>query len=859
MSLSMRSKPRYSKVTTEPPDLKVKVLVSAIAAATCGFTTANAQQIEEIVVTATRREQTVQEIPYNISVFSAEDLEKAGTNSLSDLTRLVPGLFTIDQGPANRGATNNFVLRGLNARAGSNNRDFPQYAPGTVSTYLGETPVFFPLTIKDIERVEVLRGPQGTLYGSSSTGGTIRFIPNRPDFDQLSIDASSEVSFTDDSDEVNYTFDGVVNVPVIADRLAVRVSAGYEQLGGFIDANGFVATESTASGPDEFPGTPIPRVPGDLNSGFILDPKKNTNDYDNWYSRVSVLWQPTDKIEALFSYHHEESSQDDLQGINAGFRGCDCDNSVVRFPGSFFDNVAGVPGGLFPNGTTTFPGNDGEYEHNRTAPQPIEEKADVASLELNVDIGFATFTSATSYFDTENDYMRVVNGFYEVVTSPGNINLAYLYGYYPRLLGSDRDLTNREGISQEVRLASDWDKRWDFVVGAFYQDTDRSWLLDAELPGLNEWDQAILGGFGANPQLPDKVFVINFDTKFEDIAVFGELTYNITDQWQVTGGIRAFWQDYEADFIQTIPYCGHYCANDGIDPLGTATVGPTSVDFQDELFKLNTSYDINDDMMVYFTWAEGFRRGGANPFPTGGLFASLPEHVIYEPDQVTNYEVGIKGRLGNNVNYSLAGYYIDWEGFQFDENTPSGQFGVFNGSEARTMGVELEARGKITEQLRFNFGYSYTDAEVTKDFVIRDLELFTGVPIDHIPASDGDPLPGVPEHSLAGGLDFQQPLQSNNWVLNWHIDGSYRSDAQSTFNPNVQFGRNFFETDGFSVWNASVTLVADKWTAGLYARNLFSEEGTTGGDTPGLHGDRSTSKYVIRPLTIGLALSYSYN
>ena len=121
--------------------------------------------------------------------------------------------------------------------------------------------------------MEVLRGPQGTLYGSGSTGGTIRFIPKRPEFDGYTVDASTKFSLTEASDELNYAFDGVVNIPVIDNRLAVRVAAGYEQLGGFVDANGFVATDSTDNGP-LFPGNPIPSVPGDLTSGFVLDPRK---------------------------------------------------------------------------------------------------------------------------------------------------------------------------------------------------------------------------------------------------------------------------------------------------------------------------------------------------------------------------------------------------------------------------------------------------------------------------------------------------------------------------------------------------------------------------------------------------------
>ena len=187
------------------------------------------------------------------------------------------------------------------------------------------------------------------------------------------------------------------------------------------------------------------------------------------------------------------------------------------------------------------PANDGDYEHNKLGKSPYEADTDVVSLDVNVQLGFATFTSASSYFDTSTKYTRTEAGFYNTTPSPGNINLAYLYGFYPRLIGVDQDTLSKDGFTQEIRLASDWDKSYNFVVGAYYHEEDTNWFLDAEIPGLNEFDQTILGGYGFNPQLPDDAFTVDFDTKFEDIALFGELTYNISDKWQVTGGFRAFW------------------------------------------------------------------------------------------------------------------------------------------------------------------------------------------------------------------------------------------------------------------------------------------------------------------------------
>ena len=195
-------------------------------------------ELEEIIVTATRRAETVLDIPYNLSVLSNDDLRTARAIGLGDLARLVPGVSYVDQGPVARAQNNNFTLRGLNISSASNNGDISALSQAAVSTYVGETPIFYNITLKDMDRVEVLRGPQGTLYGAGSLGGTIRFIPNRPDFSGVAVDFDSSVSLTEDSDQVSYSADGVINLPVVENVLAARIAAGYTREGGFVDALG---------------------------------------------------------------------------------------------------------------------------------------------------------------------------------------------------------------------------------------------------------------------------------------------------------------------------------------------------------------------------------------------------------------------------------------------------------------------------------------------------------------------------------------------------------------------------------------------------------------------------------------------
>lgn len=781
--------------------------------------------VEEIVVTATRREQRIQDIPYNISAYTSEDLESKRAFDLGDLSRLVPGAAYIDQGPVSRGNNNNIIIRGLNATASGNNINVPTQTVSPVSTYLGESPVFFPMTLRDIERVEVLRGPQGTLYGSGSVGGTVRIIPKRPDFDKFSYELNGLVSSTDDSDDANFSLDGVFNIPIIDDKLGLRVVAGYEEQAGFIDALGRVERDTN--------GVAIRRVSADITSGYVLTPiQDDVNDSDNFYVRTLLRWEPAENIDTNFLYHHEESEQNDQQVANPGVP-----SQVVDF------------GGGFANGATTFPAT-GENEHLILVPEPYENDFDLFNIEVNVDLGFATLTSATSYFEVEETFNTDITG--QFIT----IGLVPYYGFFPRFLAINETETRDESFVQEIRLASDWDQRWDYVLGFYYEDREDFARITTPVPGALEWANAGFSYPSANPAFGDITFVDNQKLEFEDIAVFGELTYHINEQWQITGGIRAFWQDFTANLDRIFPFVGAFFAADGIDPLGRTAVN-RKANFSDQIFKVNTSYDLNDHTMVYFTWAEGFRRGGGNTVPTAGPQASLPEFLTYDADEATNWEVGIKGTFGDRITYILAGYLVEWDKFQFDALTLGGFPVVLNGNEAETVGLEFEASGRLTEQLSFDLGYAYTKAEVTEDFTVVDLLPFaggaTGVSTQLF---DGNELPGVPEHSLTFGLDYVQPVGQSGWELHWHVDGAFRSDTQSAFNNTNQ---NFFDVDDFWIWNASLSLDVDNWTGQLFVRNLGNEEGISGGNDSSLFGPLQQSFFVTRPRTIGLSLRFRYD
>lgn len=835
-----------------------------------------ATMIEEVLVTAQRREQKIQDIPYNISAYTSKDLSNARASSLSDIVRMIPGLAYVDQGNAPISPRNTFILRGINATDGSLvTRGDISAAP--VSMYFGETPLFATLIMKDIERVEVLRGPQGTLYGSGSLGGTVRFLPNKPNLKELSGQFNTNLDSTWNSDELSYGVDGMINIPLIEDKLALRVVATWEDLGGYIDGKAFATLGAN--------DIPIESVPGDPTSGYVLFDEDDTNNEDSRMIRASLLWEPTDKFSVQLSYTNQKSQADDISAANPGFDGGFVDNSLLNFPGSLFSNGNGCTGGLvmfyvpcngpggntlFPDGGVTYP-SIGKYEHSFLLKQPRQNKLELFNAEVSVDVGFATLSSSTSYMDQKLNSVVDLTGFVLPTRSPGAASFASYYGFYPRVTSPTDTSDRNKRFVEELRIVSNWDNdKFDFVAGFYYEDLDSRSTVNALTPGVSAYDATINPGvfffnFGKNNlNLPDLSFTEDREFQFEDKAVYGELTWHVSDKWQMTGGIRAFWQQFDHEFLTTTPYCGFYCGGDPADPaflLGGTTVPLVTQNFSDQVFKFNTSYDFNDDLKAYFTWAEGFRHGGANALPLGGRLANLPSFLTYEPDKATNWEFGLKGTLWNKVRYSMAGYYIDWDNFQFEAFTASAFAAVLNGEKARSLGFELEANGDITDHLSFNFGYSYVDAEVTRDFTIQDLSNGAGSPLaDSIAVSDGDKLPNVPKHTLTAGVDFVQPFGSNGWTLAYHTDVNYRSKTNSVLNEGINFGRDWFEVDAFAIWNASLTLrTNDAWNLSVYLRNIGNEDGLTGGQPAGRNG--ATHKWLAthRPRTVGIGFSYDYN
>ncbi len=772
---------------------------------------------EEIVVTSTRRSERVLKVPYNISALSGSRLKALGITDVTGLRNAVPGLASPDYGERGNSINNNFIIRGVNTSSlNSLSSSFPNLGGAAVSTYVDETPLFVNLKLDDVSRIEVLRGPQGTLFGAGSVGGTIRTIHNAPQFDSIDYQFSAAASGSVHAGEPNYDFDGVVNLPITS-NLALRVSGGYDDVAGVIDGTQAIAyTQGAKNAPQ-----PVLADPANaLTSPYALHTIKGVDASRTWHVRADALWNVTDDLAVELAYQHQNDHSD-------GF--------TAEYPGADYD------------------------VYRRNPETPSTTVTNLYSVRGTKDFGFATVTSSSSYYDVNTVGSYDNTGI--VVTLP------YYYGGYPRLSDTDYNFYKDHAFTEELRLVSAKGGLIDYVTGFYYQDRSASVYQYDIIPGIAAWSQLPGSGTATNtfagdvpvlfggtppgdvPGVPvDTAFDFARKVRFTDLAIFGELTYHITNAWRLTGGARGFKETFDQSTTQHYYFAG---TTFGSDALGTST-GNGNKSFQDGIIKLNTNYDISKNQLAYFTFSQGFRAGGANAFPEGtcGLCNS-PSLIPYKPDRANNYEIGLKGRIGS-FTYSTALYDIQWRDIQLLVSSTAGTPIVVNGGGASSRGFELETSYQAG-QFSLTGGYSYTDAALGESFTRPGG--FT--------AFAGTQLPGVSEHQVSLSADYGFPLPQAR-ELDLHVDGSYRS---SFGNQIVTDTPAYARLDGYAIANASASLhLTRQITVQLFANNLSNTRGVTAysryynpyaSPAGAAYAEKfDPVEFISHPLTIGLRVNF---
>jgi iron complex outermembrane recepter protein len=792
---------------------------------------ASGPQLQEVVVTAQRRTQSLESVPYSISVVTAEQIAMSGATDIPSLATQVPGLSEYDYGARFAGAVSP-IIRGINA-TGSPARGFRTFEQDPVGTYIGNSPIDGYFQLDDLNRVEVLRGPQGTLYGAGALGGALRLIPNSPQLNTYSASVEAGASRTAHSDGTGYMVRGLFNLP-LGDTVAFRASARYDYDPGWIKVFGVEARTSNT-----LYGTPLLADPGDIvsSSPIYLGEKDDWNWQRTFTGRASLLWRPGTAFSAELAFMSSHVNGDGGPQVNPDFAG----------GASPFDPK------------TTFPAG-GHYQEFALVDEPFNRTTDLTSLDLSYDAGFATISATTTYYTTDGQLIQDSSFDY------GGYDGGYFLPYYggiptnPRFIYPFLFTDSAHTFSQEVRLVSKTDPAhmFDYVLGAYYEDQVRNGAWYVTNPGSPERSvaQGCTGYYYSGASFPNCLLLSGpndltfqqIDTQyFKDKSVFGELTWHFLMHGQVTGGVRHFNQDFtdqqlyqDFTFPTLIPPTPR-------EAPASKTVG-----------KINPSYEYADRQFVYALWSQGFRRGGANSVPQSGIFEESPLLRTYQPDSTNNYEAGLKGRFANGLSYAADVFDIYWDKPQISSSLPSGNLAVYNANKAQSKGFEVESTGPLfIPRLTYMIGFCYADAKLTEGFSLPANNGSGTIVPGLLSGSAGEQLPGSPRTSLNVGLIYDVAL-SPGYALTLSGNSVYRSAVALQLAPSV--GTTTIQhSSSYEVTNINATLNHGAWHTTFYVTNLFDRQAVLAQPSQPNQLDNLTNDYLVSPpRETGIRVGYNF-
>jgi outer membrane receptor protein involved in Fe transport len=809
---------------------------------------ADEEGLQEVIVTATRRAVSAQDLPISITAVSGVELEAAGIEDVAQLARTMAGVDFTDKGPFSGVAGANLIIRGLNSDSTGwlPAAATPIIAP--VATYVDDTSLFVNLRLQDLDRVEILRGPQGTLYGSGSLGGTIRFVQNAPD--PKAFDAKVEVGVSDTAhtSQPNEDVSGMLNIP-LSDTFAVRMNAGFTYDAGFINQPNLYVLNSA--------GVPVSAEPGNLFSPPEIYAQDHVNDYQYRSARISALWKPSDELKAQVSYYYQLDTAGGFPYVATSAAAYTQPISPITQPTGTFTNPPLLLQ-LYPD---TVPAGADRLSSAGYSTDTTHDRVDLFALSVEYDMGFATLTSATSYAHHSNLSVVDETAEYE--------NFSFYQDYYgqnPRAFAVGNESIDDKPFSQEFRFASKTGGFFDWLGGLFYkyEKTDieeNDYYLgyydfyaacapnypatvgDGKTPsycGFGEvYTPGVVNTVDGLTFNKDQAYINAFETKFSDLALFGELTAHLTSAWSVTGGARLFKQTVSQGQQNALLFDGPaFAANES-----------QGDEWRRALWKVNTSFKIDSTNLVYATWSQGFRRGGVNALPPTEAvnnYVTPPALSKLAPDTANNYEIGAKGTIDNRLRYSSAIFDIEWHNIQEGlDLTPLVLPGALNIGNGYSRGLELEVEDLITDHLSTQVSYTYDQTKLTS------LNPLVATPnTSFAPAPPGGPLPGTPKNSLAVGFDYGHvEFAGGEW--RYGINAHYQSVVLPSISATVP------TVPGFTMLSTRLSYAQPHLTTTLYVNNLTNNLGVTSIQDPALFGNRAQS-IISQPRTVGVTLAYKF-
>jgi outer membrane receptor protein involved in Fe transport len=848
---------KKTKIVPHAARLKITSVAAAVLTALHGASAHadDENSLLEVTVTATRRATSAQDVPISITAVTGGQLEQAGIQDMSGLAHSMAGINFTDKGPFGGVNGSTLIIRGLNSEGTAGQLALASPVVPPVATYVDDTPLFFALRLQDLDRVEILRGPQGTLYGSGSLGGTIRFVQNAPDPSGFDAKADAGVSDTHHTHAPNETVSGMLNLPV-NDSFAVRMNASWEYDAGFINQPNLYVLDST--------GAPVAAQPGNLFSPPEKHSRDGTNSYEYKTARISALWRPSEAFHAQLSYYHQQATAN-------GFPYAATQTAAYNQP----INPAGQPPGNYTNPplavqlyNAPVPAGVDSLSNADNSIENAQDTVDLAALTVEYDLGFATLTSASSWAHHVNrssdDLTQLYTNFFFFQS---------LYGQNPRSFIQGHDLLDDKPWSEEIRIASKGGGFFDYVAGLFYKDQQVNIQEHEFYPGYLDFYNACAPIYGQSagdgttpsycgvgetaytpgtstyvdgiPIVKDQAYIGDFETRFKDLAVFGELTAHLTAKWSVTGGARVFRQTITQAQQTGLLFDGGPFFG-AVPPIANISL---SDNWSRALWKVNTSYHLDQSNLVYATWSQGFRHGGVNALPPAepGLNYTTPAALMrVHPDKADNYEIGIKGTLSNRVRYSAAVFDIQWHNIQEGvQLTPLVLPAALNIGDAYSRGAELELTALVTQHLTAQLDYTYDKTALTS---LNPLFVTPNVAVPPPPL--GTSLPGTPQNSAAVTLEYGHiHFAGGEW--RYSVDAHYQSALLPALSASVP------TVHAYTLLDTRLSYELPHWTAALYVNNLTDNLGINSFSDPAVFGNRYQA-IVSQPRTIGVEIGYSF-
>ncbi len=860
----MRQKNQYS----------MKPVAAAVSAALAAPVAAQAQEsqapadsadnrLEEIIVTATKRDRNAQKIPSTIHALPESMLKDIGALNTEDYTRFMPSVNWINLNPGD----NYIIFRGINTTTSN------FISTSSSSMYLDEIPITATngsqpeIRMMDVARTEALSGPQGTLFGAAAQAGTLRVITNKPDPTQFEASADLEYRGGSTSD-ASHSLTGVINIPVVENQFALRFAMQSAEDGGYVDnvlghtpdmLRGVTAAESAANG-----GWGVHRLDwGSHRNDDVAEKNWNNAEYISF--RASARWDINDNWSVTAAYHYGDTEANANPSYNP-FVG---DLKTIGFVK--------------------------DYSHSEW---------DMITLEIEADLGFAQLVSATSFFDNQRASQFDNTMYYKYYTSRycedrgvwADTQYSWLWEnpatgraiYYPlycvmqnvnpsgavdqvaELIGVGAGPEWQERFSQEIRLTHQGEN-FDWLAGLYYEDANDSWnsvwMASADVPFRDSMSHAFMrscadaqpgdssythsgcagllagpGNVAAALENADTYWTSWDDTDWGTKAVFGEVSWHVNDRLNVTIGGR--WFEITNDKVYTKILGGQTGSPE--DRLTGGFIQPRWVgnDIKQKgkidqfVPKFSIDYNVNDDMMAYALYSEGYRTGGVNRANKRAVWSRTLFGQVWGPDKLANFELGWRSRFADDtVQLNVTYFYMAWDDFQHEvvdpsyaecvdinESPPCSVSGslpwlsiVGNVGEAHSTGVNAELDWVVSDNLQIGGNLQW----------LIEAQIDSVEPNERQQIEKGQKLPNVPEFqgSLWGTYSWPVEIVDGGEMF---VRGQV-SHTGTTHTQLVQFGEDTrnpsFNTDAYTIADIRVGLRTGdgRWQIDLFVKNVTDE------------------------------------